>query len=52
MVLADHDARLLMISTDFFHMPIQKYKTVRKLISTQYQALLKKIKQRVMGYLL
>jgi len=28
--LSDHDAQLLTISTDFSHMPIQKYKTVRK----------------------
>jgi hypothetical protein len=35
--LADDDARFLMISTDFFHMPIQKSKTVRKLISTRYR---------------
>jgi len=29
--LSDHDAHLLMISTDYSHMPIQKSKTVRKI---------------------
>jgi hypothetical protein len=41
--LSDHGAQLLMISTDFFHMPIQKSLTVRELISTRYPTLLKKL---------
>ena len=43
--LSDHDAQLLMISTDFFHMPIQKSKTVRKLTSARNRTFLKKIQQ-------
>ena len=29
--LSDHDAQLLMISTDYSHMPIKKFKTIRKI---------------------
>ena len=29
--LSDHDAQLLMISTDYSHMPIHKSKTIRKI---------------------
>jgi hypothetical protein len=32
--LSDHGAQLLMISTDFFHIPTQKSKTIRKFLTT------------------
>ena len=38
--LSGHDAQLLKISTGYTLAPVRKFKTVRKLISVQYQTLL------------
>jgi hypothetical protein len=37
--LSDRDAQLLMISTDYSHIPVQKSKIIRKIINTQYLTL-------------
>ena len=38
--VSDHDAQLLIITTDYSLAPTQTPKTIRKLISTQYLTLL------------